>query len=67
MTKEDIPIDFTGEFFVPGKSEERIEADHMERYHFACEFAQGKSILDIACGVGYSAPFIINDVCYLYL
>jgi|TARA_B100001964_G_scaffold30784_1_gene31909 SAM-dependent methyltransferase len=67
MTKEDIPINFTGEFFIPGKSEERIEADHMERYHFACEFAQGKSILDIACGVGYSAPLFINTGAVSYV
>lgn len=53
-------IDFTGEFFVPGKSGQRIEADHMERYHFACRVAQGKSILDIACGLGYSAPLLIG-------
>ena len=60
MHNTDITIDFTGEFFVPGKSGERIEADHMERYRFACKFAQGKSILDIACGVGYSAPMLIK-------
>lgn len=60
MNNTDITIDFTGEFFVPGKSGERIEADHMARYHFACKFAHGKSILDIACGTGYSAPLFIK-------
>jgi SAM-dependent methyltransferase len=60
MNNTDITIDFTGEFLVPGKSGERIEADHMARYHFACKFAQGKSILDIACGTGYSAPLFIK-------
>ena len=60
MNNTDITIDFTGEVFVPGKSGERIEADHMERYHFACKFAQCKSILDIACGTGYSAPLFIK-------
>lgn len=60
MNNTGITIDFTGEFFVPGKSGERIEADHMERYHFACKFAQGKSILDIACGTGYSGPLFIK-------
>lgn len=53
-------VDFTGEFFVPGSSGERVEADHFERYKFACNFAPGKSILDIACGVGYSAPLFVN-------
>jgi len=60
MNNTDIAVDFTGEFFVPGKSGERIEADHMERYRFACKFGQDKSILDIACGVGYSAPLLIQ-------
>jgi len=32
----------------------------MERYHFACKFAKNRSILDIACGVGYSAPLFIQ-------
>jgi len=48
--------EFSGEFFVPGKSRQRMEADHMERYLFACKFAHNKSVLDIACGTGYSAP-----------
>lgn len=54
-------MEFTGEFFLPGKSGKRIEEDHMERYLFACNFANGKSILDIACGAGYSAPLFINS------
>lgn len=51
---------FTGEFFVPGQSGARIEADHMERYRFACGFAGGASVLDIACGAGYAAPMFIS-------
>jgi 2-polyprenyl-3-methyl-5-hydroxy-6-metoxy-1,4-benzoquinol methylase len=50
---------FTGEYFIPGESGERIEADHMERYKFASRYARGKSVLDIACGVGYSAPILV--------
>lgn len=53
-------IEFTGEFFVPGKSGERIEADHMERYKFACAYAKGQSVLDIACGAGYAAPLLME-------
>jgi SAM-dependent methyltransferase len=66
MNNTDVAIDFTGEFFVPNKSGERIEADHMERYHFACKFAKNKSILDIACGVGYSAPLFIKAGAIIY-
>ena len=53
-------LNFTGEYFIPGKSGERIEADHIERYRFASRFAAGKCILDIACGVGYSGPKFIE-------
>ena len=53
-------LNFTGEYFIPGKSGERIEADHLERYKFACKFAKGKSVLDIACGVGYAGPMFIQ-------
>jgi len=60
MNNTDIHIDFNGEFFIPGKAGERMEADHMARYHFACKFAQGKSVLDIACGPGYSSPLFID-------
>jgi len=60
MAHTDNEIDFTGEFFVPGKSGERIEADHLERYRFARKFSSGKSVLDIACGVGYAGPLFIE-------
>jgi SAM-dependent methyltransferase len=53
-------IEFTGEFFVPGQSGARIEADHYERYNFATELSRGKSVLDIACGVGYAGPMFIQ-------
>lgn len=53
-------INFTGEYFIPGKSGERIESDHIERYHFACRYAKGKAVLDIACGVGYSGAMFIE-------
>ena len=53
-------LNFTGEYFIPGKSGERIEADHLERYRFARKFSRGKSVLDIACGVGYAGPIFIE-------
>jgi SAM-dependent methyltransferase len=48
--------EFTGEYFIPGKSGQRIHADHMARYEFAKRHVHEKTVLDIACGVGYSAP-----------
>ncbi len=60
MKIEDVQPKFTGEFFVPGESGERIEADHYCRYEFACHYVKGKSVLDIACGAGYSSPLFVN-------
>lgn len=52
--------EFTGEYMVPGASGERIEADHLARYHFAAERARGKRVLDIACGVGYASEIMME-------
>lgn len=60
MVQKENDLSFTGEYFIPGKSGERIEADHIERYRFACKYAKGKSVLDIACGVGYSGQMFIE-------
>lgn len=60
MVQKENDLSFTGEYFIPGKSGERIEADHLERYRFACKYAKGKTVLDIACGVGYAGPNFIE-------
>ena len=59
-------LNFTGEYFIPGKSSERIEADHIERYRFACRYAKEKAVLDIACGVGYSGHMFIEAGAFSY-
>jgi len=51
---------FTGEYCIPGKTPTRIEADHLARYRFAVRYVQAKSVLDIACGVGYAAPILLD-------
>lgn len=56
----DIKVNFKGGFCLPGISKKRIVEDHLHRYHFASTFAKGKSVLDIACGAGYSAPMFIQ-------
>jgi 2-polyprenyl-3-methyl-5-hydroxy-6-metoxy-1,4-benzoquinol methylase len=48
-------MDFTGERFVPGSASELLEAEHVQRYAFASNYAKGKSVLDIACGAGYGS------------
>lgn len=60
MKQSENELNFTGEYFIPGKSGDRIEADHIERYRFACKYVKGKSVLDIACGVGYSSHMFIE-------
>jgi len=64
--KDQREIDFTGEFFVPGKASLRIAEDHMERYKFAANYSKGKAVLDIACGVGYSGPLFIQNEALSY-
>jgi 2-polyprenyl-3-methyl-5-hydroxy-6-metoxy-1,4-benzoquinol methylase len=59
MQQSQAATEFTGEYFIPGRSGKRIQADHLERYKFAARYAQGKSVLDIACGEGYSATMIV--------
>ena len=51
-------LKFTGEYFIPEKSPKKIEEDHVERYKFAAQFVNGKTVLDIACGVGYGSGIL---------
>lgn len=53
-----MPLDFTGECFVPGKAPPRMEADHVARYEFAARRVQGLRVLDIACGAGYGSAML---------
>jgi len=45
----------TGERMVPETSGKDAFWEHVYRYAFACRFAFGKRILDIACGEGYGS------------
>ena len=53
-------MEFTGEYFLPGKVEQRIEEDHQSRYSFARNYIENVHVLDIACGVGYGAVHILD-------
>jgi SAM-dependent methyltransferase len=48
-------LEYTGERMVPEAAERLTFWDHIYRYAFACRFAAGKRILDIACGEGYGS------------
>lgn len=40
------------ERWIPGFIHAITENDHIERYKLACEYSEGKKVLDIACGAG---------------
>jgi SAM-dependent methyltransferase len=52
-------LEFDGERFVPGAAVE-ITYLHWQRYLFAVQLAQGKRVLDIACGEGYGAAVLAS-------
>jgi SAM-dependent methyltransferase len=51
------PLEFTGERFTPECVRE-IWYEHWHRYVFARQFAQGKRVLDAACGEGYGSALM---------
>ena len=55
MTGQKLPM--TGERFVPYLTGV-IRLEHMHRYHLACHIAQGRDVLDIACGEGYGSAML---------
>ncbi|CAN5190894.1 hypothetical protein BH09PAT2_BH09PAT2_01470 [soil metagenome] len=54
-------LEFTGEYYIPGKTISRIEQDHQERYIFAAKYSKNKNILDIASGVGYGSKMLLDS------
>lgn len=51
---------FTGERFVPGIEDEKLSAEHYQRYFSVCEYVKGKKVLDAACGEGYGSDILAN-------
>jgi len=52
---------FTGERFVPEADCDLLgTTEHVERYSFAGKYAQGKVVLDIACGTGYGSHMLLQ-------
>lgn len=52
---------FTGERFIPGKSDPILALEHYHRYLFASRFAKGKRVLDVASGEGYGSALMAID------
>jgi len=48
-------VEFTGERVVPGQVNDDLWNEHIARYTFAAQHAQGKRVLDAGCGTGYGS------------
>jgi len=53
-------LTFTGERFVPGVGGE-IVYEHVHRYAYARRYADGKRVLDAACGEGYGSALLSRE------
>ncbi|MFQ5921686.1 MAG: class I SAM-dependent methyltransferase, partial [Anaerolineales bacterium] len=51
----------TGEFILPGAVPPRLYEEHIARYTLAASLSSGKCVLDVACGTGYGAAFLIES------
>lgn len=51
-------MNFTGERVIPGDVDADLFNEHLARYLFARDYAQGKKVLDAACGTGYGAALL---------
>jgi SAM-dependent methyltransferase len=49
---------FTGERFVPGYKDGSVELEHVHRYCMTLPLAEGRKVLDIACGEGYGVDLL---------
>ena len=49
---------FTGERFVPGINDNKLEIEHYQRYLCAQKLVKGKIVLDAACGEGYGSNIL---------
>jgi SAM-dependent methyltransferase len=53
-------LEVTGERLLPEQQRgELVHAQHLARYRFAAQFAQGRRVLDAACGEGYGTAMVV--------
>ena len=58
-------LEWTGERYVP-QLRGTIALEHLHRYAYACEFVQGKVVLDIASGEGYGSEMLSRTAAHVY-
>ncbi len=56
--KKESDIEFSGERFMPGIEDQKLESEHMQRYMSARCLVKGMHVLDIACGEGYGSALL---------
>ncbi len=57
---------FTGERFVPGINDAKLEIEHMQRYYCVLETVKDKTVLDAACGEGYGSNLLSYSAKQVY-
>ena len=56
--KDNTDIGFSGERFIPGIEDQKLETEHLQRYMSARCLVKGMKVLDIACGEGYGSALL---------
>lgn len=51
---------FTGERFIPGIEDDKLEMEHYQRYLSVRNLVRGKVVLDAACGEGYGSNIMAS-------
>lgn len=51
-------LDFTNERLIPGMHDVSLFKEHEDRYNFVAPFVKGKSVVDIACGIGMGTQLL---------
>lgn len=59
--REGAELTCTGERLLPEGYEKKTITEHLHRYAFALSFADGKAILDVACGEGYGSALLARQ------
>ncbi len=59
-------LGFTGERFIPGIEDVKLETEHYQRYLSVRNLVSGKTVLDAACGEGYGSNILADAALQVY-